>query len=232
MTTSDEDEAVEGLAARHEDEALVVALRAPSFQQDSAWHHDKAVYATKPKDLLTHAAAALRVQAEEIENWKSRAAERDAECERRFRAQHDTEAALAKIRDERDAQAEEIERLNDRNVEASMLAHKWMVAHDMLQAGKPVEYPEPADVPNAIARAERAEAALAKVQAENAEVVGALLPFVEAALCLDNPQPDHMEIWEHPAAMCITAGDLRRARALHAKLRASTDPSDNTVTHD
>jgi hypothetical protein len=35
---------------------LVAALTAPSFQQDSQWHHDKAVYATKPRDLLTEAA--------------------------------------------------------------------------------------------------------------------------------------------------------------------------------
>lgn len=39
-----------------------------------------------------------------------------------------------------------------------------------------------------------------------------LRPFAEAAECLDNPNPDNMEIWEHSAAMCITAGDLRRAR--------------------
>lgn len=30
----------------------------------------------------------------ERDNWQSRAAERDAECERRFRAQHDAEALL------------------------------------------------------------------------------------------------------------------------------------------
>jgi len=35
---------------------IVEALRAPSFQQDSQWHHDKAVYATKPRDLMIEAA--------------------------------------------------------------------------------------------------------------------------------------------------------------------------------
>lgn len=35
---------------------IVEALRAPSFQQDSQWHDAKAVYATKPRELLTEAA--------------------------------------------------------------------------------------------------------------------------------------------------------------------------------
>jgi hypothetical protein len=40
-------------------EEIVAALRAPSFQQDSQWHHDKAVYATKPRGLLEAAASVL-----------------------------------------------------------------------------------------------------------------------------------------------------------------------------
>lgn len=35
---------------------IIGALRAPSFQQDSQWHHAKANYATKPRDLLDAAA--------------------------------------------------------------------------------------------------------------------------------------------------------------------------------
>ena len=38
--------------------------------------------------------------------------------------------------------------LNDRNVELNVHAHNWMVAHDMLLAGKPYDYPSPVDVPN------------------------------------------------------------------------------------
>lgn len=56
------------------------------------------------------------------------------------------------------------------------------------------------------------------LRAEVKRLRDALEPFREAAACLDNPNPDNMEIWEHSAAMCITAGDLRRARkALSAK---------------
>lgn len=38
---------------------IVEALRAPSFQQDSQWHDAKAVYATKPRALLTEAAGKI-----------------------------------------------------------------------------------------------------------------------------------------------------------------------------
>ena len=55
--------------------------------------------------------------------------------------------------------------LSDRNVETSMLAHKWMVAHDKAQAGQPYDFPAPADVPEAIARAEALEAALKRIAA-------------------------------------------------------------------
>lgn len=40
---------------------LVAALNAPSFQQDSQWHHPKVNYATKPRDLLTDAATTISV---------------------------------------------------------------------------------------------------------------------------------------------------------------------------
>ena len=47
-----------------------------------------------------------------------------------------------------------------------------------------------------------------------AELEAALAPFAEAAECIDNPERDDAEIWEHSAAMCITIGNLRRARRL------------------
>lgn len=53
---------------------------------------------------------------------------------------------------------EEIEFYKRRNVEVSMLAHKWMIAHDLLAAGKPYDFPSPTDVPAALARATQAEA--------------------------------------------------------------------------
>ena len=49
----------------------------------------------------------------------------------------------------------EIERLRERNAEVNMLAHGWMVAHDMLAAGKPYKLPTPADLPAALSSAER-----------------------------------------------------------------------------
>lgn len=39
---------------------------------------------------------------------------------------------------------------NDRLCETQMLAHKWMVAHDRLQAGKPYDFPKPADLPDTV----------------------------------------------------------------------------------
>lgn len=45
----------------------------------------------------------------------------------------------------------ELERLADRNVELSVLAYKWMEAHDALKSGQPYDYPSPADVPTLLA---------------------------------------------------------------------------------
>lgn len=49
---------------------------------------------------------------------------------------------------------------NERCADVSMLAHKWMVAHDCLKEGKPYSYPEPADLPNAIIKLEQENARL------------------------------------------------------------------------
>ena len=48
--------------------------------------------------------------------------------------------------------------------------------------------------------------------AENERLRAALEPFASAACDLDN-EPDRVEMWEHPVAMNVTAGDFRRARA-------------------
>lgn len=42
-----------------------------------------------------------------------------------------------------------------RNAEVSMLAHRWMEAHDRLKAGLDYDLPTPADLPNEKARADR-----------------------------------------------------------------------------
>jgi hypothetical protein len=59
---------------------------------------------------------------------------------------------------------EENERLYERLVETQMLAHKWMVAHDKLAAGKPYDYPKPADVPECVAENERLRDALEQLE--------------------------------------------------------------------
>lgn len=41
-----------------------------------------------------------------------------------------------------------------------------------------------------------------------------LRPFADAAENIEDTQRDTSEVWEHPAALCITLGDLRRARSL------------------
>ena len=48
----------------------------------------------------------------------------------------------------------------------------------------------------------------------------ALEPFAEAANNLDD-EPDGAELWEHPAAIVLTAGDLRKAAAALAKAGAA-----------
>ena len=39
----------------------------------------------------------------------------------------------------------------------------------------------------------------------------ALKPFAEAAANIDDNEPDHREMWEHPASMSLTVSDFRRA---------------------
>jgi len=56
------------------------------------------------------------------------------------------------------ALAREAEGLRERNAEAGMCAHRWMVAHDRLKAGQPYDLPAIADLPDATARALKAEA--------------------------------------------------------------------------
>lgn len=52
------------------------------------------------------------------------------------------------------------------------------------------------------------------LEAENAALRTGLVPFAEAAECLDDEDDDARSVWEHPAILDLVAGDLRRARAL------------------
>jgi uncharacterized coiled-coil protein SlyX len=74
---------------------------------------------------------------------------------------------------------------SDRSVEAMMLAHNWMVAHDCLKAGKPYSLPTPADLPNAItelhARIAQLEAELAGAR-EELRLISEQLDAANAAL--------------------------------------------------
>jgi len=53
--------------------------------------------------------------------------------------------------------------------------------------------------------------------AELKEARGLLEPFAHAAPDLDDETGDHEHIWEQPAAMSISAGNLRAARAFLSK---------------
>lgn len=57
-------------------------------------------------------------------------------------------------------------------------------------------------------------AMLLSVQQDCVGLLTALKPFAEAADNLMDGHRDTSEIWESPAAMSITAGDLRRAEAV------------------
>jgi hypothetical protein len=48
-------------------------------------------------------------------------------------------------------QDDDAERLRERLAETQMLASKWMEAHDCLKAGKPYDFPQPANLPNEVA---------------------------------------------------------------------------------
>jgi hypothetical protein len=99
------------------------------------------------------------------------------------------------------------------NVELSVLAHKWMEAHDKLKAGEPYSFPSPADVPALVRRAEAAEARVAVLEK-------ALEPFAELAggfdahIYNDEKWPLLFKDEDHPVDdRGPTIGDLRRARA-------------------
>jgi len=114
------------------------------------------------------------------------------------------------------ARIEELEgenrQLSARNAEISMLAHRWMVAHDMRQAGKPYDFPEPADLPKSEARALAAEAQVKRL-------VEALKPFAMAGDHFDSyghnkvsPPSDDKVFFGWPDHD-VTIGHFRRARS-------------------
>lgn len=59
---------------------------------------------------------------------------------------------------------------------------------------------------------DRAVSLIQSQAARIAELEAGLDPFDDASECLEPTDLDHYEIWEHPAAMNITAGHLRAAR--------------------
>jgi hypothetical protein len=56
------------------------------------------------------------------------------------------------------------------------------------------------------------ERVICQLRRERDEAREALKPFADAADSLGEDHDDGADIWESPAAMCVTAGDLRRAR--------------------
>jgi len=106
----------------------------------------------------------------------------------------------------------EVARLTDRVAELNMLAHGWMVAHDMRAAGKPVTFPAPVDLPNAIARAEASEAEVTRLRE-------ALEPFADYGEFLEAEttgfsDTDKLRLIPEESDVVIgelTIGDFRRA---------------------
>lgn len=71
--------------------------------------------------------------------------------ERRAEARAALEAASHPLEQQQAVSGDVVERLHERLADTQMLAFKWMEAHDKLHAGKPYEFPKPADLPDALA---------------------------------------------------------------------------------
>lgn len=77
---------------------------------------------------------------------------------------------LGQLKAERDEARDQLAYYQRRSLDNHILAHGWMVAHDSLQAGMPYKFPEPADLPEAIDRAEAAEAQVAALRKALGEI--------------------------------------------------------------
>ena len=80
-----------------------------------------------------------------------------------------------------------LEAVEKRNADVSMLAYKWMVAHDCRAAGEPYLLPTPADLPNALA--ERDALALRLDRYAKLEAACRGWKPVQASLHYPNPDP-------------------------------------------
>ena len=94
--------------------------------------------------------------------------------------------------------ADTITRLEEQLLEAQMRAHQWMQAHDKLKAGKPYEFPKPADLPDTITRLQAALEPFARIG-------GDILPSI--------PDDRHIFMAGIRGDRTATAGEYRRARA-------------------
>lgn len=59
----------------------------------------------------------------------------------------------------------------------------------------------------------RREQVIKRLQRENEKLRGALRPFADAAVDLDEFDKNERDIWEHPVAGNITVDDIRAAAA-------------------
>lgn len=134
-----------------------------------------------------------------------------------------------------DQQVETIAATEARNVDVSVLAHKWMEAHDKLKAGKPYDFPSPADKPALLARAEAAEQALS-------EAIEALKPLAVLGIARRETMPeladyntafydcpDDLVLYNDNMGHAITVGDVRTACRVHSTVprAALTAPVNN-----
>lgn len=91
-------------------------------------------------------------------------AERDAQIERLTRDCADFSRFHQDARARATTAERDLAEARARNVELQVLAHGWMVAHDMLKAGEPYDIPRPTDLPDAIKDLAEARAEVEQVR--------------------------------------------------------------------
>lgn len=107
----------------------------------------------------------------------------------------------------------------------NILSHGWMVAHDCLKSGLPYKYPAPADVPETLARALTAEAALQASQREKEALREALEAHMAAIAWVGQVYPSTSRDGSKGAIVHMTWGEFNAMRSLigRPKLRPASD---------
>ena len=70
------------------------------------------------------------------------------------------------------------------------------------------------DITEAASEILKAARTILRLRAENEKLRAALKPFADAADDIEHGDKDSYNLWEHPAAMWITIGDLRNCQRI------------------